>query len=161
MLGRGRAVEPASHTLGHGFLEEARLGLALGHRESRHQVSVLETDTDALGNQQRVVAGFGQVAEDGPHLGRRLEVELVRVELEPVRVIQRRGRLHTQQRRVCSGVAGVRVVEVIGCDEREIQLSGEAQQVVHCALLDVDSVVHDFGEEIVFAENVPEVRGRL
>ena len=69
-----------------------------GNRGMR--LRVLEADIDALGDQQRVVAGLGVVAEHGAHLRRGLEVELLGVELEPVGVVERRAGLHAQQRRV-------------------------------------------------------------
>ena len=144
------------------FDEPGLFALALGNREARHVVGVgVEAHVAALGDEQRVVAGLGMVAEDVPHLGGGLQVELVGVELEAVRVVERRARLHAQQGGVALGVVRVRVVQVVGADERQVELVREAQQVAHDALLDAESVIHDLGEVVVAAEDVAIVGCRL
>ena len=142
--------------------EPALFALALGHREARHVVGVrVELHVAALGDEQRVVARLGMVAEDVPHLGGGLQVELVGVELEPVGVVERRARLHAEQGGVALGVVGVRVVQVVRGDERQVELLREAQQVVHDAPLDAEAVVHDLGEVVLLAEDVAVVGCRL
>ena len=142
--------------------EPGRLGLTVGNVEPGHEVGVLvERDLAPLGDQQGVVAGFREVAPDVTHLGCGLEVEVVGVELEPGRVGQRRPRLHAQQRRVRLGVRRVRVVQVVGGDQRQVQLLGQPQQVVTRPALDVEAVVHQLAEVVVGPEDVAVVRGRL
>ncbi len=141
--------------------EPALLGLAGGHRDSAacSSRSCRTRSSPRSAISERVVARLGVVAEDVPHLRRGLEVELVAVELEALGVVERRARLHAQQRRVALGVVLVRVVQVVRGDEREVELLREAQQVVHHAALDVEAVVHDLGEEVLLAEDVAELGG--
>ena len=106
------------------------LGLPRRDREPRHQVAALrEVDGAALGDQQRVVAGLGQLPPHLTHLGWGLEVEVASVEPEPVRVGQGLAGLHAQQRLVGVGVRGVRVVQVVGGQQRQVELTGDPQQV--------------------------------
>ena len=94
---------------------------------ARHEgaVALGEGDVAALGDGQGVVAGLGQLGEQRPHLGRRLEVVAVPLELEPVGVGHRRARLHAEQHLVGGGVARGRVVQVVGGHQR--QLAGPAR----------------------------------
>ena len=101
------------------------------------------------------------VAEQLPHLGGRLEVEPVAVELEALRVVERRPGLHAQQGRVGARVVLVRVVQVVGGDQREVEVLREPQQVGHDPPLDAEAVVHDLGEVVVLAEDVAELGRRL
>ena len=140
--------------------EPGVLGLPLRHREPGHVVRVrVELDLAALGDDERVVARLGQVAEDVPHLRRRLQVVLVAVELEAVRVVERRAGLDAEQRRVALRVLRVRVVQVVRRDDRQRQLLREAEQVLLHPALDRDAVVHQLDEEVVLAEDVAELRG--
>ncbi len=59
----------------------------LGYRELRQRVVVeLDGDVRAFGDRECVVTGFGEVTKDVAHLRSRLQVVLVTVEAEPVRV---------------------------------------------------------------------------
>ena len=58
-------------------------------------------------------------------------------------------------------VVGVRVVQVVSCQQRKVQLLSEPQQVGHGAAFDIDSVVHNLTVEILFAEDVTEVGSSL
>ena len=60
----------------------------VGHRELRQRrLAELDLDVGALGDEERVVARLGQVAEERPHLGGGLQVVLGALELEPLRVV--------------------------------------------------------------------------
>ncbi len=142
-------------------LEPARLGLALRHREARHEVALLEGDLAALGDEQRVVAGVRVIAEDPPHLGGGLEVVLLAVELEAVRVVHGRAGADAQQHLLGLRIGLVHVVQVVGGDQRHAELLGELEQVAHRAPLDLDAVVGDLGEEVLLAEDVLELRRGL
>ena len=91
------------------------------------------------------------------HLGRGLEVEVLRVELEPVRVGERLAGLHAQQHLVRLGVVRVGVVQVVGGQAGQAQLLLEPEQVLLDLLLDADAVVHQLAEEVVAAEDVAVV----
>ncbi len=140
--------------------EPGVLGVPLGDREARHVVRRgVELDLAALGDQQGVVARLRIVAEELPHLRGGLQIELVGVELEAVRVIERRTRLHAQQRRVRPRVVRVRVVQVVRGDERETEILREPDEIRHDALLDPETVIHDLGEVVLLAEDVTELGG--
>ena len=97
----------------------------VGHREPGHEVGALgEADLAALGDQQGVVAGLAQLVLVGPeraHLRRGLEVEVAGVELEAVGVGHRLAGLHAEQHLVGVGVVGVRVVQVVRGDHRQVR----------------------------------------
>ena len=59
------------------------------------------------------------------------------------------------------GVRGVGVVQVVGGQQRELQVLGQAQEVGTGAALDLDAVVHELAEEVVRAEDVAVVGGGL
>ncbi len=142
------------------FDEPALLGLAVGHGEAGHVVGAgVELDLTALGDQQRVVTGVGMLPKNLAHLGRRTDVVAVAVELEPLRVIQRRARLHAEQGCMTVRVMLVCVVRVVGREERNIEVFRDPQQVGHHPTLDVETVIHDLGEVVLFAEDVLELRG--
>ena len=157
--GRVAHVEPPLHL----FDEPGGLVLALGTREARHvgAFALGEADLTPLGDQQRVVAGLRQLAPQMTHLLGALEVELVRVELEAVGVHQGRAGLHAQQRGVGLGVLGLGVVQVVGREQRQAQILGQPQQILHGLALDVDAVVHDLAVEVLSAEDVAELGGSL
>ena len=49
-------------------------------------------------------------------------------------------------------------MKVIGRHERQVEFFRQPDEVTHRALLDVDAVVHDLGEEVALAEDVLELR---
>ena len=128
--------------------------MALRHRERRQRRGAeLDLDVGALGDQQRVVARLGVVAEEVAHLLRGLQVELVGVELEPLRVVAHRTRLHAEQRVVRFGVVTMHVVAVVGREERRAQLVRDPHELgVHLLLLD-QPVVLELDEERVAPED--------
>ena len=104
--------------------------VALGLVEAREpQRSELELDVAALGDldrrREQVVA---PARHQRLHLGRGLEVELVRLETEPVLVGEERVRLDAEERVVRPGVLGVQVVHVAGADDREAGVGGDPQE---------------------------------
>ena len=143
------------------FDEPGLLGLAVRHREARHVVGArVELDLAPLGDEQCVVAGLGMIAEDLPHLGGRLDVVAVAVELEALGVVERRPGLHAQQSGVTAGVVLVGVVQIVGADQRDAEVLGDPQQIRHHAAFDRQPVIHDLGEVVLFAEELLELRGR-
>ena len=131
----------------------------VGDGRAGHEVLPLgEPDVHPLGDQQRVVAGLGELRVPlRAHLGGRLEVEVLRVELEPVRVGQGLARLHAQQHLVRLRVVRVGVVQVVRGEPRQAQLLLEPEEVFLHLLLDADAVVHQLAEEVVAAEDVAVV----
>ena len=143
--------------------EPGLLVVALRAGEARHEPALAlgEADVALLGDQQRVVTRLRQLLPHLAHLGRGLDVELVRVELEPVRVGQRRAGLDAEQRGVRGRVLGLGVVQVVGRDQRQAELAGQLQQVLLDVPLDAEAVVHQLAVEVLRAEDVAELRGGL
>ena len=127
-------------------------------REDR--VPELELDRGPLGDEQRVVACFRRLAEQMAHLLRALDVELVAVELEPVRVALQRAGLHTQQRVVGLRVFLLRVVAVVGREQRRIELARDVEQRADDLGVVVDAVVLELDEEVLAPEDLLEPRRR-
>ncbi len=150
-------MEPALDLL----VEPRVLGLALGHGILRHvgTHALVERGLDALGDRQGVVAGLGQVAEQRPHLLGGLEVVAVPVEAETVLLRLAGAGGDAQQRVVRVGVVGVHVVQVVGGYQGQLQILGQAQQVLAHAGLDVQAVVHELDVEVLRAEDVAELGG--
>ena len=114
------------------LLHEPRfLVLPLGHGKVRHVVRLgVELHVTALSNLEGVLAGTGNIAEDRVHLLGRAQVEVIRIELEALGVGQGRTGLHTQQCRVGGVVFLAGVVQVVSRHVGQVQLLGEAVQIL-------------------------------
>jgi hypothetical protein len=103
------------------------------------------------------------VGEQGAHLGRALEVELLTLELEPLGVGQHGPGLDAEQHLVGAGVLPAGVVEVVGGQQGHAEVAGQGDQVgVDPALLG-QAVVVQLGEVVARPEQVAELgqgRGR-
>ena len=142
--------------------EPGFLVFALGHGEVRHVIRLgIELHVAAFGNFQGVLTRAGNVTEQGVHLFCRAQVEVIRVELEALGVGKGRAGLHAQQRRVGRVVFLAGIVQVVGCDEGQVQLLGEAVQILLDVAFNVQAVVHDLAVEVVLAENIAEFARRL
>ncbi len=155
----GRAVGVAP---GHALAAEplqVHLGrLVARHREPR-QLDVAERQAEgraALGDLHRHRQGVEEVGQRLGHLGRGLEVELLRVEAEALRVAEDVARLDGQQGLVRVGVLAARVVGVAGRDHRQAGVLGQAPQVVVDAGLHVESGVLDLDVDVVAPEDLGE-----
>ena len=115
----------------------------------------------ALGDPQRVVARLGELAEQVAHLLRRLQVVLLALELEPLRVGDQCPGLHAQQRVVRLVVFAVRVVRVVGGEQRRTDLPGDLDQLRVGVVLGGQPVVLQFDEQVVLAEDVLQAAGLL
>ena len=142
--------------------EPGFLVFALGHGEVRHVVRLgVELHVAAFSDFEGVLACAGNVAEQGVHFFCRAQVEVIRVELEALGVGEGRAGLHAQQRRVGGVVFLAGVVQVVGCDEGQVQLLGEAVQILLDVAFNVQAVVHDLAVEVVLAKNIAEFARRL
>ena len=142
-----------------------RLVVAVGHREDRHPVAWrphVRVGLHPLRDQQRRVAGAGNlVVPQRPHLGGRLEVVAVTVELEAGRVGQRLPGLHAQQRLVVVRRVAGDVVAVVGGQRRDVQLAADLEQALADPALDLDAVVHQLEEVVLRAEDLAPLGSRL
>ena len=93
------------------------------------------------------------------HLGRGLEVEIRPLEAHPVLRVEVAPRADAQQHVVRLVLLLVHVVQVVGDDQRQAGLRGEAEQLLVEAALLGDPVVLEFQEEPVLAEDVAVLRG--
>ncbi|SIJ37769.1 Uncharacterised protein [Mycobacteroides abscessus subsp. abscessus] len=144
-----------------------RLVLAGRARELRHVVRRgVEGDLALLRDLQGVVAGFGHLAEERPHLRRRLEVVAGAGEGEagPALVVggfdELRTRLDGEQRLVRLRIGFVGVVEVVRGHERDVHLPGKAEQILGHPLLDREPVVHEFAVVVLGPEDLPVLARR-
>ena len=137
--------------------EPGFLVFALGHGEVRHVVRLgVELHVAAFSDFEGVLARAGNVAEQGVHFFCRAQVEVIRVELETLGVGEGRAGLHAQQRRVGGVVFLAGVVQIVGGDEGQVQLLGEAVQIFLDIAFNVQAVVHDLAVEVVLTENIAE-----
>ena len=103
---------------------------ALGHRVLREaNRAELDLDRAALRDLERPRERSRVLGEVGRHLRRRLEVELVGVELPVIRVLQRVARLDAEERLVCARVFMEQVVHVAGRDERKPRALRELREL--------------------------------
>ena len=133
---------------------------AVRHREfGQARLAELDLDVGPLRDEQRVVARLGDLAEEMAHLGGALEVVLGALELEAVGVGEQRTGLHAQQGIVRDGVLAVRVVAVVGGEQRGIDAAGDLDELRVGALLVHDAVVLQFDVEVLPAEDVLQPSG--
>ena len=139
--------------------------MPFGYREHRHPVPRrphLGVGLHPFGDQQGGVTGPGHLrVPQRAHIGGRLEVVTVTVELEPGRVRQRLAGLHAQQRLVAVRGLPRHVVAVVGSQRRDAELAPHLQQAVADTALDLDTVIHQLQEEIVLAEDLLPFGGGL
>ncbi len=128
--------------------------MTLRRRERRqHRGAELDLDVGPLGDEQRVVARLRVVREQVAHLDRGLEVELVGVELEALRVVAHRAGLHAQERVVGLGVVAVRVVAVVRRQQRRAHVARQLDQLRVDLQLLGEAVVLELDEERVAPED--------
>ena len=91
----------------------------------------------------------------------RLQIELVAVVAEPVRVVDRLAGADAQQDVVRPMIRVLQVVDVVGADERQVEVARDRRQPdVHDALV-VDALVLHLEEEVAGAEDVAVGRRRV
>ncbi len=128
--------------------------MTLRRRERRqHRAPELDLHVGPLGDEQRVVARLLVVGEEVSHLPRRLQVELVGVELEPLRVVAHRAGLHAQERVVRFRVFAVRVVRVVRGEQRRTHVACQPDELRVDLELLREPVVLELDEERVAPED--------
>ena len=130
---------------------------ALRHVELRQQDPVeLDLDVAALGDLERAPHRVGLAGEVERHLLRRLEVEVVGLELPVVRVLQRVAGLDAEERLVRARIGVAEVVDVAGRDGRQADLRRERGELRQDALLHVEVRVLQLDVDVVAAEDLRE-----
>ena len=162
-LGRQHRAVPVAGTLEREVAEVLGVGREAGRQRELGQLRLAELDLDIrpLGDPERVVARDFPVREERPHLGRSLEVVLVRLELEALRVVDRASGLHAQERVVGDVVGLVGVVAVVRREQRRLQLLGDLDELRVRAPLVGETVVLQLDEQVVAPEDVLQPRRLL
>ena len=133
--------------------------MALGDGElGKLRLAELDLDVGPFRDPQRVVARVGALTEEVAHLRRGLEVVLLTLELEPLRVVDRRARLHAQQRVVRDRVVAVHVVAVVRREHGQREALGDVEQCAHRLVLRRDAVILELDEEVLGPEDVAQTR---
>ena len=155
-LRRGAPVAPREAQLAQ-LDEVVERVAAVGHRELRQaDPPELELDVAALGDLEAAAHRVVVAREVEGHLGRGLEVELVRAEPPAVGVLERVARLDAEKRVVTRRVGGLEVVHVPRRDERQPELRGEPGQRLERRLLRLEADVLELDVGRVAAEDLRE-----
>ncbi len=143
------------------LLAEPRFGrMAIGHREMRDpQLAERQGQVGHLGDPAGVQDRVWLIGEERRHLGRRLDVEVVRVEAHPVRRVEVVAGPDAQQDVVGLGLVLADVMEVVGHDERQPGLGREPQQLLVEPPLVGHPVILELEVEAVLAEDVAVLAG--
>lgn len=136
--------------------------MPIGHRKHGHPVARcphVGVGLHPFGDQQGGVTRARHfVVPDLAHLGGRLQVVAVTVELEAIRIREGLAGLHTQQSlMVVGGVAG-HVVAVIGGKRRNVERASDLEQTVTDPAFDGQPVVHQLKEVVVRSDDLPPLR---
>ena len=127
----------------------------VGHRVLRQEdAAELDLDVAALGDFERAAQRVVVAGEVERHLLRRLEVEVIGVELPVVRVLQRVAGLDAEERLVRARVVVHEVVDVAGRDRRQLALGGERGELGKDALLHVEVRVLELDVDVAVAEDL-------
>ena len=145
--GRRLLVGVAPEGLGDGELRERRL-------------AELELDLGPLRDPQRVVAGLRATRAKRWRIScGALQVVLLALELEALRVVDRGAGLHAQQGVVGDGVLALAVVAVVGGHERGADGLGDLDEARVRPPLRLEAVVLQLDEEVLLAEDVLQAAG--
>ena len=123
-------------------------------------LNLLELETAAFGDLDTLIEDEGKLAEYTVHFFSRLEVELIRVKLHPVWIVDSLSRLDTQQNVMGPAVILLHVVTVVGCDRANSGAFRDLQHIGDDFALFLQAVIVDLQEETVPAENVQIFAGR-
>ena len=125
------------------------------------QLAERQRQVGHLGDAPGVRDRLGMVGEERRHLGRRLHVEVVGVELHPVRRVEVVAGPDAEQDVVRLGLVLADVVEVVGHDQREPGLGRQAQQLLVEPVLVGHAVVLELEVEAVLPEDVAVLAGEV
>ena len=116
---------------------------------------------DHLGDGARPADGVQVVGEEGGHLGRRLQIELVRFEPHPPRRIEVVAGADAQQDVVGLRLLAPDVVQIVGDDVLQPDFRAQPEQLLVEAALLGQAVVLQLEEEAVRAKDVLVLAGQL
>lgn len=120
-----------------------------------------EFDVAAFGDFDGVGDGVGLFGEEGFHFGGAFEVELIAGIAVAVRVGNKGAALEAGEHVVCFGMLLLDVVHVVGCYEGKSGFLGEGNEVSIGGFFVGFSVIHEFEEKVVGAEDVGIFKGKF
>ena len=115
----------------------------------------------AVDELHRARADVRVVGEETMHLVGRLDVELLRIELEAVRIVHAACGLHAEQNLVSARVVVSDVVAVVGRDQRNVKLALHLVERLADRLVGLQAVVLNLEKEVALAEHLLEAAGGL
>ena len=152
--------EPALQTLlGLGAERIGLACLAVGGEGRKDGLPLRRHDGAAPRDRHGVVHGLRQVGEERAHLVRRAE-EMLRGQVAPVLVLDVAVLGHAEQGVVGLVGLGAEEVDVVGRNQRQVELVGERDQVRLDLLLFREAVAHQLDVEPAW-EDLPESRHEL
>jgi hypothetical protein len=132
-----RAIELRERVLHLGELQGASLGKLHGSRTN-----------------------FGRMGEEPMHLVRGLDIELVAIELEPLRIVHRSRGLHAKQDLMRARVLILYVMRIVGRDERDIEVFLKPEHRLGYGFVWLEAVILYFEEEVATSKHGLEIAGR-
>jgi len=124
-----RRLQTLLQALAADFLKVAVDGVPRRNRKLRKRiVHFVQLQVAALGKLHRAFHDLGRVREKLLHLRGRLHVELIGIEFEPLRIVDRRQRLYAQQDFMRVRVVLAQIVAVVGGHQRNVQLFLQTEQ---------------------------------
>ena len=120
----------------------------------KRRLAQLELDLRPLGYPQRVVACARHLTEETPHLRRALQIVLLALELEALRVVDRGAGLHAQQGVMSDRVLAPAVMAVVRGDQRGVERAGNPYEAGIRPPLCIEPVILQLDKEVLPAEDV-------
>ena len=124
-------------------------------------MSLGDVDVAPLGDAHRVGQRVGQLAEDLLHFLRGLQVELIAVIPQSIAIVDRLAGADAQEDVVRPMIAVRQIVDVVGGDERHVQLARDRREPFVDDQLLLDALILHLEEEVAVPQDVAELRGRL
>ncbi len=136
-------------------LEVALQRLAFGHWKRRKRiVDFVQLQVAALGKLHRPADNMRRMRKKPRHLVGGLDVELVGVELEPLRVVHRSRGLNAKQNLVRAAVVRRNVVRIVGRNQRNVEFLLHPEHRVAHLLVRAKLMVLNLQEEIAAPKDV-------
>src|SRR5262249_9374763 len=117
-------------------------------------LNLLKVETTTFSDLDALIEDEGKLAEYAVHFFSRFEVELIRVKLHPVWIVDSFSRLDTQQNVMGPAVILLHVVTVVGCDRANSGAFRDLQHIGDDFALFFEAVIVDLQKETVSAEDV-------
>ena len=148
-------LEPLLKSCPAHFLEVAVERVALRDRKLRERiVDLVQLELAALDKLHRAAHHFGRMGEQPLHLFGGLDVKLLGIKFEPLRIVNGSRGLHAQQHLVRVMIVFAQIVAVVGRHQRNAEFVLHPEHVRVDLLFRFEPVVLDLEEEVALAEDV-------